>query len=220
MSTHPHLFKPLDLGFLTLPNRIVMGSMHTGLEYLPDAGRAARSLLCRARARRRGADHHRRILTESGRLMEPGVLDLRPSRSPLIARSSTRCMQRAGVSRCRSCTRGATPSTGPVGASPGGADQPQRAAAHERGRSRTIDDYATLRRSPARPATTASRSWAARAISSPSSPRRAPTTGRRLGRASRTACASRGGHGAVRERVGRDSSSSSASPRSIWWRAA
>jgi 2,4-dienoyl-CoA reductase (NADPH2) len=27
-----HLFTPLDLGFLTLPNRIVMGSMHTGLE--------------------------------------------------------------------------------------------------------------------------------------------------------------------------------------------
>src|SRR3982750_2901166 len=26
------LFAPLDLGFTTLPNRIVMGSMHTGLE--------------------------------------------------------------------------------------------------------------------------------------------------------------------------------------------
>ncbi len=33
MSTpYPHLFAPLDLGFLTLRNRIVMGSMHTGLE--------------------------------------------------------------------------------------------------------------------------------------------------------------------------------------------
>lgn len=28
----PHLFAPLELGFMTLPNRIVMGSMHTGLE--------------------------------------------------------------------------------------------------------------------------------------------------------------------------------------------
>jgi 2,4-dienoyl-CoA reductase (NADPH2) len=27
-----HLFAPLDLGFMRLPNRIVMGSMHTGLE--------------------------------------------------------------------------------------------------------------------------------------------------------------------------------------------
>ena len=28
----PNIFKPLDLGFIRLPNRIVMGSMHTGLE--------------------------------------------------------------------------------------------------------------------------------------------------------------------------------------------
>jgi 2,4-dienoyl-CoA reductase (NADPH2) len=29
---YPHIFKPLDLGFTTLKNRILMGSMHTGLE--------------------------------------------------------------------------------------------------------------------------------------------------------------------------------------------
>ncbi len=29
---YPHLFAPLDLGFCTLPNRVLMGSMHTGLE--------------------------------------------------------------------------------------------------------------------------------------------------------------------------------------------
>lgn len=29
---YPHLFQPLDLGFTTLKNRILMGSMHTGLE--------------------------------------------------------------------------------------------------------------------------------------------------------------------------------------------
>jgi len=28
----PHLFRPMDLGFTTLRNRVVMGSMHTGLE--------------------------------------------------------------------------------------------------------------------------------------------------------------------------------------------
>ncbi len=33
MNTHyPKLFEPLDLGFTTLKNRILMGSMHTGLE--------------------------------------------------------------------------------------------------------------------------------------------------------------------------------------------
>ena len=32
-NTHyPHIFEPLDLGFTKLKNRIVMGSMHTGLE--------------------------------------------------------------------------------------------------------------------------------------------------------------------------------------------
>jgi 2,4-dienoyl-CoA reductase (NADPH2) len=32
MSLYPHLLAPLDLGFTTLPNRVLMGSMHTGLE--------------------------------------------------------------------------------------------------------------------------------------------------------------------------------------------
>ncbi|MEU7633880.1 NADPH-dependent 2,4-dienoyl-CoA reductase [Nocardia sp. NPDC049220] len=32
MSSFPHLFEPLDLGCITLRNRVVMGSMHTGLE--------------------------------------------------------------------------------------------------------------------------------------------------------------------------------------------
>ncbi|WP_431949276.1 FAD-dependent oxidoreductase [Nocardia lijiangensis] len=32
MSSFPHLVEPLDLGFTTLRNRVVMGSMHTGLE--------------------------------------------------------------------------------------------------------------------------------------------------------------------------------------------
>lgn len=32
MSSYPHLFRPLDLGFTRLKNRLVMGSMHTGLE--------------------------------------------------------------------------------------------------------------------------------------------------------------------------------------------
>lgn len=29
---YPHLLEPLDLGFLKLPNRVIMGSMHVGLE--------------------------------------------------------------------------------------------------------------------------------------------------------------------------------------------
>lgn len=36
MSNYPHLLTPLDLGFTTLKNRVLMGSMHTGLEELPN----------------------------------------------------------------------------------------------------------------------------------------------------------------------------------------
>lgn len=32
MTTYPHLFRPLTLGHLELPNRVLMGSMHTNLE--------------------------------------------------------------------------------------------------------------------------------------------------------------------------------------------
>jgi 2,4-dienoyl-CoA reductase (NADPH2) len=32
MTTYPHLLEPLDLGHTTLRNRVVMGSMHTGME--------------------------------------------------------------------------------------------------------------------------------------------------------------------------------------------
>lgn len=31
-NPYPNLLSPLDLGFTTLRNRVVMGSMHTGLE--------------------------------------------------------------------------------------------------------------------------------------------------------------------------------------------
>jgi 2,4-dienoyl-CoA reductase (NADPH2) len=39
MTSFPHLLQPLDLGFLTLPNRLLMGSMHTRLETLAHPAR-------------------------------------------------------------------------------------------------------------------------------------------------------------------------------------
>ncbi len=36
MSAYPHLTSPLDLGFTTLKNRVLMGSMHVGLEEVPN----------------------------------------------------------------------------------------------------------------------------------------------------------------------------------------
>nr|WP_313505641.1 NADPH-dependent 2,4-dienoyl-CoA reductase [Kocuria rhizophila] len=35
MSAYPHLLSPLRVGSLTLPHRVIMGSMHTGLEETP-----------------------------------------------------------------------------------------------------------------------------------------------------------------------------------------
>ncbi len=36
MTAFPKLLQPLDLGFTTLPNRVIMGSMHVGLEEAPN----------------------------------------------------------------------------------------------------------------------------------------------------------------------------------------
>ena len=48
-SLYPHIFEPLDLGFTTLKNRVLMGSMHTGLEETRDWPRVAAFYAARAR---------------------------------------------------------------------------------------------------------------------------------------------------------------------------
>ena len=49
-APYPHLLAPLDLGFTRLRNRVVMGSMHTGLEdRLWDFGKLAAYYRERAR---------------------------------------------------------------------------------------------------------------------------------------------------------------------------
>ncbi|MEM6372439.1 MAG: NADPH-dependent 2,4-dienoyl-CoA reductase [Pseudomonadota bacterium] len=49
MTAYPHLLAPLDLGFTTLKNRVLMGSMHTGLEETKDWNRVAEFYAERAR---------------------------------------------------------------------------------------------------------------------------------------------------------------------------
>ncbi|SMR81946.1 2,4-dienoyl-CoA reductase (NADPH2) [Aliiroseovarius halocynthiae] len=49
MTRYPHLLAPLDLGFTTLKNRVLMGSMHTGLEERGDWNRVAEFYAARAR---------------------------------------------------------------------------------------------------------------------------------------------------------------------------
>lgn len=48
-SPYPHLLAPLDLGHVTLKNRVLMGSMHTGLEETGDWNRVAEFYATRAR---------------------------------------------------------------------------------------------------------------------------------------------------------------------------
>ena len=50
MTSYPHLLAPLDLGHTTLPNRVLMGSMHTGLEETGDWARVAAFYAARASA--------------------------------------------------------------------------------------------------------------------------------------------------------------------------
>ena len=49
MTQYPHLLAPLDLGHVTLRNRVLMGSMHTGLEETKDWNRVAEFYAARAR---------------------------------------------------------------------------------------------------------------------------------------------------------------------------
>ena len=49
MSHYPNLLAPLNLGFTTLKNRVLMGSMHTGLEETKDWNRVAEFYATRAR---------------------------------------------------------------------------------------------------------------------------------------------------------------------------
>jgi 2,4-dienoyl-CoA reductase (NADPH2) len=49
MTAYPHMLAPLDLGFTTLKNRVLMGSMHTGLEESKDWNRVAEFYAERAR---------------------------------------------------------------------------------------------------------------------------------------------------------------------------
>ena len=48
MSTYPNLFTPITVGKMELPNRLLMGSMHTGLEDIAGLERLATYFAARA----------------------------------------------------------------------------------------------------------------------------------------------------------------------------
>ena len=185
-ASYPHLLAPLDLGFTTLRNRVLMGSMHTGLEEAADG--YARMAAFYAERARGGVG-----LIVTGGIAPNFAGRVEPRASQLsfpwqVGRHRAHHRRRA---RGRRQDRDADPACGALRVSPavGGAFghpladhavQPARADAlgNRARRSRTTS---AARGSRSAPATTASRSWARKAISSTSSSRRArtiaPTTG-------------------------------------------
>ena len=104
--TYPNLLSPLDLGFTTLRNRVVMGSMHTGLEdRARDTDRLAEYFAERARG---GVGL---IITGGYAPTAPAGCCRSPPRcsrrrTPVgTGGSPDRCTTRAARSCCRSCTR-------------------------------------------------------------------------------------------------------------------
>jgi 2,4-dienoyl-CoA reductase (NADPH2) len=109
MSRYPSLFAPLELGFTTLKNRVLMGSMHTGLEELPDgAQRLAAFYAERAR-------HGVALIVTGGIAPAPsgvtmaGGAVLNDASHLAHHRHITDAVHRkAAKSPCRSCIPGAT----------------------------------------------------------------------------------------------------------------
>ena len=108
-AAYPHLFQPLDLGFTTLKNRVMMGSMHTNLEETKDWDRVGEFYASRARG---GVAL---IVTggiapnaEGAVFMVQRVCSTKPT-SQIMPRSPQPCTGRTGKSSCKSCMRGAMP---------------------------------------------------------------------------------------------------------------
>lgn len=64
-GAYPNLLKPLDLGFVTLQNRVLMGSMPTGLE---DRARDYPKLAAYFAERARGGAGLKRAIDQGSRL--------------------------------------------------------------------------------------------------------------------------------------------------------
>ena len=108
--TYPNLLSPLDLGFTTLRNRVVMGSMHTGLE---DRARDTDRLAAYFAERARGGVGL--IITggyapnRTGWLLPFAAQMLSSSDARRHRRITGRSTTPEARSCCRSCTRDAMP---------------------------------------------------------------------------------------------------------------
>ena len=180
MTSFPHLLQPLDLGFLTLPNRMLMGSMHTRLETLEHpARRIARFYAERAKGGVALIVTGGFAPTEEGRL-EPGgplfnhasqIAEHRPVTEAVHAHGARIALQILHAGRYAKVAGAVGPSSI---ASPINQNAPRRMT--EADIVACIEAYAVTAALPARPATTVSKSWARRDTSSMNLRRRVATT--------------------------------------------
>ncbi len=187
-NPYPNLLSPLDLGFTTLRNRVIMGSMHTGLE---DRARDIDRLAAYFAERARGGvgliitggyapNRTGWLLPFAAQMVSSSEATTAPSHHVRRARRG-RQDPAAGAARGTLCL---PPVLGERIVDQG-ADQPVPATRAAGRRGTPSATSCAARCWPARPATTASRSWAARATCSTSSWHRARTSGRTDGAARR-----------------------------------
>ena len=112
---YPNLFQPLDLGFTTVKNRILMGSMHTGLEDIPESHARMRPFM-RSGPRVAWGLLLRVALCQASTVCRPArcrcIGRRRPPRSGTsIGLSPMQCTPTTAKSACRFCTLAAMPGT-------------------------------------------------------------------------------------------------------------
>ena len=176
MSLYPHLLAPLDLGFVTLRNRALMGSMHTGLEEAP--GGFERLAAFYAERARGGAG----LIVTGGIAPNPaGRLGRHAAKLELPEEAAAHrvipeAVHREGGVICLQILH-----CGRYAAHPGAVAPSALRAPISPITPRALSDdeveQTGARGSRRTPATTASRLWARRATSSTSSSRLAPTGG-------------------------------------------
>jgi len=167
-NPYPHLLAPLDLGFTQLRNRVLMGSMHIGLEDSPkNVGKLAEFYAERARGGAGlivtggfGINRSGWLLPLAGKLSTAGEAQRhKPITQAVHDEGGKIAVQllHAGRYSYHPLSVSASRTKSPI--------TPFTARAMT-GREivRTIGDYANSAVRAARPATTASRSWARRAI--------------------------------------------------------
>ncbi len=104
----PVAVRPLDLGFTTLKNRVLMGSMHTGWRNTRTALNGWRRFMLNVPARR-GADRQRRYRTRFNRRWhEGGAMFNDASQIPHHRTITEPYIRKAAKSPCKFCIPGAT----------------------------------------------------------------------------------------------------------------